>query len=403
MSFKDGLVSCFATHESVEVSLRYVYKFFKNIASEFFGEKFTKITHAHSARYFMKILIGGQLFKGSSVNSGVDGFRSLGIEVATVNFGTYKSSILNRIANKFLFKSPHYWMTGAINAELLATAKNFRPDFILLFKPILITPATVNSLRKLSKTFSWYPDYVYFPKTASSYFYQSIPLYDAHFSFNFANSEELKKFGAKESLFLPCAADPALHYRPDDLSPEEQSWGADVIFIGTYAPEDRVKMLERLAAEGIQIKIYGNDWEALPKDSPLVVSGAVQYRPLNCEDMAKGFAASKIAVAFVRQHNKETLACRTYEIPACGTFMLHERTSKTGEVFEEGKEAEFFSSYEELRDKVAYYLTHEEERRRIAEAGLRKILGGGNYFKDRARFILDFYEKMTSRGADDGQ
>lgn len=345
----------------------------------------------------MKILIGGEVFKGSSVNSGADGFRSLGAEVMMVNTSTYKPSILNRIANKFLFKSPHYWMAGAINAELLAAAENFRPDFILLFKPILITPVTVNALKKISKVFSWYPDYVYFPKTASSYFFQAIPLYDAHFSFNFANSEELKKFGAKQTLFLPCAADPILHRVPKTLSPEEQSWGADVIFIGTYAPEDRVKMLERLASEGVRIKIYGNGWKALPKDSPLVVSGAVQYRPLNSEDMAKGFAASKIAVAFVRQHNKETLACRTYEIPACGTFMLHERTSKTGEVFEEGKEAEFFSSYEELRDKVAYYLTHEEERRRIAEAGLRKIRSGGNYFKDRAKFILDFYEKMTSR------
>jgi len=344
----------------------------------------------------MKILIGGQFFKGSSVNSGVDGFRSLGAEVATVNFGTYKPSIFNRIANKFLFKTPHYWMVSAVNTELLVVTKSFHPDFILLFKPILITPATVNELKKLAKVFSWYPDYVYFPKTASNYFYKTIPFYDAHFSFNFANSEELKKFGAKESIFLPCAADPILHRPPEALSTEERAWGTDIIFIGTYAPEDRVKMLEKLAADGFRLKIYGNAWEALSKDSPLVTSGAVQYRPLNCEDMAKGLAASKIAVAFVRQHNKETLGCRTYEIPACGTFMLHERTSKTGEVFKEGKEAEFFSSYEELRDKAGYYLTHEEERRRIAEAGFKKIQSGGNYFKDRAKFIIEFYERMMA-------
>ena len=113
-----------------------------------------------------------------------------------MDFLEYKIPFLNRIANKFL-NTPHYWNVGAINRKLLAEAQNYRPDFILLFKPILIKPETVDALREITKTFSWYPDYVKFPKTASSYFYASIPRYDAHFSFNYANSVELEKLGAK--------------------------------------------------------------------------------------------------------------------------------------------------------------------------------------------------------------
>ncbi len=58
--------------------------------------------------------------------------------------------------------------------------------------------------------------------------------------------------------------------------------------------------------------------------------------------MSRVLNASKITLSFIREHNKETLACRTYEIPVAGGFMLHQRTEKTGEALEEDKEAVFF-------------------------------------------------------------
>ncbi len=342
----------------------------------------------------MKVLIGGQLWRGSSEEMVVKAFESLGLEVRTIDFLEYRISFLNRLLNKF-FRTPHYWNIGAINQKLLEAAQAYHPDFIVLFKPILITPQTVDALKKVAKTFSWYPDYVKFPKTASNHFYASIPHYDAHFSFNYANSIELEKhYGAKQSFFLPCAADPTMHRPPEHLSDEDKVMGADVLFMGTYAPEPRVDYMEKLCREGFKIKIYGNGWEKMPKESCLKKSGAIQFKALYLKDMAKVMAASKIVTAFVRKHNDETLACRTYEIPACGAFMLHERTAKTGEVFEEGKEAEFFDSYEEFRDKIRYYLEHSEERERIAKAGYAKVQHGG-LFGDRARTIVEIYKQMV--------
>ncbi len=347
----------------------------------------------------MRVLIGGQIWKGGTDSSVIRAFEELGLEVKIFDFLQYKLTLPNRVFNKFVFATPHYWRVGDLNGKLTAAAEEFRPDFILLFKPILIRPATVDRLKKTAPVFSWYPDYVKFPKTASKLFYQSIPDYDAHFSFNYANSLELQKLGAKVSIFLPCAADPEIHKPPEHLSDEDRKLGADILFIGTYAPEPRVRYMERLAAEGFKIKIYGNGWERLPAGSPLRKTGAAQFRPLYLEDMCKAMAASKIVVAFVRKHNDETLACRTYEIPATGAFMLHERTSKTGEVFVEGKEAEFFGSYAELRDKAKYYLEHPEERARIAAAGRAKVVSGGNLFTDRARKIVEFYKDLgNTRG-----
>ena len=73
--------------------------------------------------------------------------------------------------------------------------------------------------------------------------------------------------------------------------------------------------------------------------------------------------------------------------------MLAERTREHLELFEEGKEAEFFSSNEELLDKVRFYLAHPQQRKRIAAAGRRRCLENGYSNQDRLKWML---EKVVS-------
>lgn len=341
----------------------------------------------------MKVLFGGEIKKDNTDNFVFNAFKQLKIEVELVDSSEYfKISFLNRVINKFR-KTPYYFGVKSFNERLIEKTKKFQPDFILLIKPILILPKTVSKLTKITKVFSWYPDYVLFPKTCSTYFYQSIPLYDCHFSFNFENSKELLKFGAKKSIFLPCAADLTCHY-PVLASPEEaKNLGADIIFVGTYADEERVWYLEKLCQEGYDIKIYGNSWEKCPKNYCLVKKGYIQFKAVCCEEMSKVFNASKIVLSFVREHNKETLACRTYEIPASGGFMLHQRTAKTDEVFKEGEEAEFFGSYGEMKEKIDFYLKNENLRKKIIQKGRERVLLE-NLFIHRVQYIIEVFKQL---------
>ena len=59
--------------------------------------------------------------------------------------------------------------------------------------------------------------------------------------------------------------------------------------------------------------------------------------------------------------------------------------------FEEGKEIECFSSLDELKDKITYYLKHESQRLRIAAAGLDRVRRNRYRFTDRLETILSAY------------
>jgi len=82
------------------------------------------------------------------------------------------------------------------------------------------------------------------------------------------------------------------------------------------------------------------------------------------------------------------------EIPACGAFMLMERTSEHLEMFAEGVEAEYFDSVDEAVSKIKYYLTHEEERQSIAQAGNRRLLASDYSYYDRAKTAIEHYEAL---------
>ena len=66
------------------------------------------------------------------------------------------------------------------------------------------------------------------------------------------------------------------------------------------------------------------------------------------------------------------LPLRIWDILGAGGFVLTNYQTEITEYFEIGNELETFSSEEELLDKISYYLTHEEERCKIARRGYEK-------------------------------
>jgi spore maturation protein CgeB len=85
----------------------------------------------------------------------------------------------------------------------------------------------------------------------------------------------------------------------------------------------------------------------------------------------------------------ETSTARTFEIPASGSFLLAERTPEHEQYFEEGREAEFFSTEAELVEKLRKYLSDSAARARIAAAGRLRCTRSGYSYEASMKGLLD--------------
>ncbi len=160
--------------------------------------------------------------------------------------------------------------------------------------------------------------------------------------------------------------------------------GRDVGFVGGFE-RDRAEQITYLAEQGIPVRIYGSYWERWPNLHPLIT---IKGKGVFGDEYTKAICATKINLGFLRKLNRDLQTQRSVEIPACGGFLLAERTDEHLALFEEGQEAEFFASNEELLEKVKYYLAHPEQRQRIAAAGRERCLRSGYSYQDRLRTIL---------------
>jgi len=76
-----------------------------------------------------------------------------------------------------------------------------------------------------------------------------------------------------------------------------------------------------------------------------------------------------------------------YEATGAGTMLITDFKSDLKNIFIPGQEVETYRTKNELEEKVRYYLSHDLERRKIAETGQRRTLKEHTYKKRMAELI----------------
>lgn len=97
-------------------------------------------------------------------------------------------------------------------------------------------------------------------------------------------------------------------------------------------------------------------------------------------EMPKVFNLSRINLNMTMKSIEEGLPLRIFDILGCGGFVMTNYQVELTDYFEIGVDLEAYSSIEELVDKCAYYLEHEDERARIAQRGHEKAVASHGYF-----------------------
>lgn len=277
-------------------------------------------------------------------------------------------------------------VTMKLNKMFVQRALKFKPDLVWVEMGRSIYAKTLKQIKEQRGCLlvnSYSDDFVH---KQSRHYNRSIPLYDYIFTPRKINFEEYRKYGAKNVGRFWKGFDPETVF-PVELTSEERAiYGADVVFIGHCEPS-RVEGLAKLTEAVGKMKIWGLGWDRARL--PGTLKNVVQYRCVWNEEYCKALCGAKIVINYLSRWNRDTQASKSFEIPACGCFMLAEKTEDHLASFEEDKEAVFFSNMDELIDKVRFYLSHEQLRLRIAKAGRQRCLRSGYSNYERIKIMLD--------------
>jgi len=333
----------------------------------------------------VKILYIGSLERQSNSCKRFMTLKKMGYEVEGIDIDPY---IFGTIWMRFHF---HLYVGPGIirlNNAVKEKVSSFNPDLIWVDNKPYLKKYTLQYIKKINSqvkivnviTDDPFGRYHY----AWRFIYHTFKWYDVHFVQREINISELKKHGAKRVETCFRSFDPSFHIHmpnSDELLP----YKTEVGFIGSYEVE-REDYIAYLVENGISVSITGDGWPNGKHWSMLkkYYKGPSVYG----DEYIKTINGMNIALHFLRKANRDQQDSRTFEIPACGTFMLAERSHLHSNFFEEGKEADFFTSKEELLDKVKIYVKDTEKRNSIAAAGFKRSFKSGYDHKSRLKKVI---------------
>ncbi len=181
----------------------------------------------------------------------------------------------------------------------------------------------------------------------------------------------------------------------------------DVTFVG-MPHGDRREVIEALRSAGIDVRVWGTGWEEgriaqedmikvfnqsrinLNLSNASVATDNRRLRPRSAKGKWAGRVLDRLPLGRKRGNVDEQAAgdCQSYfeqikgrnfEVPGCGAFLLTGHADNLEDYYADGAQIVCFDDTDDLIEKVRYYLSHEEERAAIAQAGYQRTLKEHTY------------------------
>lgn len=175
---------------------------------------------------------------------------------------------------------------------------------------------------------------------------------------------DMKRDGVENPIWLPHAVEPQAYPKHDLLTKKY-----DIGFVGHVSSKNREDALDRIFSE------FPNFY----------------YGQQLFDAAARKYAESKVVFNIAM---KEDVNMRCFEVLATGSFLLTDWVPSIDELFDDGKHLVLYRSLDEAIDKAKYYIAHDEEREKIAQAGYEHVIKNhtiqhrvnvilGEFFKSR--------------------
>jgi len=189
-----------------------------------------------------------------------------------------------------------------------------------------------------------------------------------------------KDAGVPRCAFIPNTCDPDIQHQYD----VEEKWKTDIIFTGK--------------AEHTRLERNGERYylvHTLSKMPNTKLYGCLGNVRVEGVEAFYAISGAKIGLSInivndVRLYHSD----RLINYLACGTFALAKRVPDTDLLFEDGEHLKYFDTPEEFFELAEWYLKHDQEREKIAKAGMERAHSEFNC-KRIAKLLLDLIETGT--------
>lgn len=109
--------------------------------------------------------------------------------------------------------------------------------------------------------------------------------------------------------------------------------------------------------------------EPTPQFPQIRNPGPVDY----CHEMPFVFKNTDINLNISLKSIYTGIPLRAFDIMGCGGFLISDFQQDFSEFFTAGDDYVFYTTQEDLMQKISYYLEHEDERKKIAQNGYEKV------------------------------
>jgi spore maturation protein CgeB len=341
----------------------------------------------------MRVLFVGDLAPGRTGRQRCAAVRRVGHDVTEVDTSRLTApapDTLWQLGEKLALRVGYHIDVRGLSRQILTLTAATDPDVLWLDKVLCLQPSffrRFSASRPTRRVVLYHPDDFKGRFNWSRQYYAPRCPLDLIVTSKSYNVDEYKQLGFRAVLFVNKSFDPIEHAPPagHDRSAIRTSFDHDVGFVGGFEA-DRAGIVRELGRRGVSVHVQGSFWDRATGLPPNVT---VAHGDLGPGDYASRLFRTKINLAFLRKSNRDLQTCRSFEIPACGGFMLSEATGELQRLFREGVHAEFFRDVDELHEKCRHYLDDDSARERIAQSGCQHVWTGGFRSDDVVRAVLN--------------
>ncbi len=278
-----------------------------------------------------------------------------------------------------------------MNQRLVDTALSFRPDLIHIGKGERIRGSAIREIKeKLGcKIIHFYGDY----RPTVQPWVAGIGKY-ADWTLLYHKNEELweehRQADCKRVGFWWVGVDPNI-FKPVDVPKKYdtimmmQDFGSGQASLTGQG--SRASFVLHLADQGFTVDLFGKRLGQAGGHDNINTHGFVDMH-----DFSRVCSQSRIALSYCTNRVRfYTSWRRIFNSMASGVMLLSHYFPGLDEVFENHKHLVWFNSHEEGAEHLRYYLDHDSEREKVAQAGRKEVLAKHTW-DDRIRMMLEIAE-----------